>query len=79
VLGEPPFEMLRYQQQFAFFDIARVNDSVRFIYLGAEARDGGLSGVLRRIDQEVEVALPSTSSWTLSNRSSGSGEGGRSD
>ena len=26
VVGEPPLKMLRYQQQFSFFDMARVND-----------------------------------------------------
>ena len=31
VLGEPPLKMLRYQQQFEFFDLARVNAVVRFI------------------------------------------------
>ena len=58
VLGEPPLKMLRYQQQFEFFDIAKVNASVRFINLGQEALAGGLGEVLRRIVQEVEAASP---------------------
>ena len=33
VLGEPPLKMLRYQQQFAFFDSAQINHSLRFINL----------------------------------------------
>lgn len=33
VLGEPPLKMLRYQQQYSFFDTAKVNDSIRFINL----------------------------------------------
>ena len=37
VLGEPPLKMLRYQQQFEFFDLAKVNASVRFINLAQEA------------------------------------------
>src|SRR4029079_1729665 len=30
VLGEPPVKMLRYQQQFTFFDASKVSDSIRF-------------------------------------------------
>ena len=33
VLGEPPLKMLRYQQQFSFFDAAKVNESIRFVNL----------------------------------------------
>jgi circadian clock protein KaiC len=58
VLGEPPLKMLRYQQQFDFFDIEKVNASVRFINLAKEALDGGLGEVLKRIVQEVEAASP---------------------
>jgi circadian clock protein KaiC len=28
VLGEPPLKMLRYQQQFSFFEIDKINDSI---------------------------------------------------
>jgi circadian clock protein KaiC len=58
VLGEPPIKMLRYQQQFEFFDVAKVNETVRFINLAKEALDGGLDEVLKRIIQEVEAASP---------------------
>jgi len=58
VLGEPPLKMLRYQQQFEFFDLAMVNSSVRFVNLAKEALDGGLDEVLKRIVQEVEVSSP---------------------
>src|SRR5437899_477653 len=58
VLGEPPLKMLRYQQQFEFFNIAAVNASVRFVNLAKEALEGGLDEVLRRIVQEVEAASP---------------------
>ena len=58
VLGEPPLKMLRYQQQFEFFDLAKVNTSVQFINLAREALDGGLDAVLKRIIQEVETASP---------------------
>jgi circadian clock protein KaiC len=58
VLGEPPLKMLRYQQQFEFFDLSRVNSSVRFVNLAKEAVDGGLDEVLKRIVQEVEATSP---------------------
>ena len=47
ILGEPPLKMLRYQQQFDFFDAAKIGDgSVRFIHLGKQALDGGMAKVL---------------------------------
>ncbi len=58
VLGEPPLKMLRYQQQFTFFDVAKVNESVRFINLGQEALNAGLGEVLTRINKEVEATSP---------------------
>ena len=58
VLGEPPVKMLRYQQQFTFFDAAKVNDSIRFINVAQEVLEGGLSQILKRIVQEVEAASP---------------------
>ena len=33
VVGEPPLKMIRYQQQFGFFDLTRVGDSIRFVNL----------------------------------------------
>src|SRR6476659_8884706 len=33
VLGEPAIKMLRYQQQFSFFDPEYMSDAVRFINL----------------------------------------------
>src|SRR5919106_3752225 len=33
LLGEPTIKMLRYQQQFTFFDRARVNEVVHFVNL----------------------------------------------
>ena len=58
VLGEPPLKMLRYQQQFDFFDAAVVNESVRFINLSDELVDGDLARVLRRIVAEVAQHQP---------------------
>jgi circadian clock protein KaiC len=30
IIGEPPLKMLRYQQQYSFFDPAKVNGAIRF-------------------------------------------------
>jgi circadian clock protein KaiC len=56
VLGEPPFKMLRYQQQFQFFDVSRVGSEVRFLNLSQEALDRDFDAVLERISREVEHA-----------------------
>ena len=59
VLGEPPMKMLRYQQQFSFFDIDKVNKSIRFINLSADLLDGDFVQVLSRIEVEVRDFSPS--------------------
>jgi circadian clock protein KaiC len=58
VLGEPPLKMLRYQQQFHFFDSESINRSIRFVNLSDEAQQGDLARVLRRIVAEVESHAP---------------------
>jgi circadian clock protein KaiC len=58
VLGEPPLKMLRYQQQFDFFDSKAVNHSVRFVNVSEETLKGGLQAVLKRIVSEVEAHHP---------------------
>ncbi len=59
VLGEPPLKMLRYQQQYSFFDSDKVNTSIRYVNLVTDLRAGDFSGVLERITQEVEAFAPS--------------------
>ena len=59
VLGEPPLKMLRYQQQFSFFDIDKVNASIRFVNLSADLMSDNFDGVLARIAKEVEDYAPS--------------------
>src|SRR5476651_2449277 len=49
VLGEPAIKMLRYQQQFQFFDPAKLNASVRFINLSQLVLESDLSAVLAEI------------------------------
>ena len=59
IIGEPAIKMLRYQQQYDFFDAAKVGDgSIRFIHLGQAALDGGMSKVLETIVQEIEKSNP---------------------
>ncbi len=58
LIGEPPLKMLRYQQQYSFFDPSKVGSAVRFLHLGDEARSGGLAHVLERIAEEVTRANP---------------------
>lgn len=59
VMGEPPLKMLRYQQQFEFFDSRRINESIHFIDLADDAVGGDLDRVLKRIAREVEKHGPS--------------------
>ena len=54
VLGEPSLKMLRYQQQFPFFDINKINESVRFVNLSEDLLQGDFDSGLLRIDQEVK-------------------------
>lgn len=58
VLGEPPLKMLRYQQQFDFFDSNAINSRVRFVNLSEDAMAGDLDLVLRRIVDDVTTHNP---------------------
>ena len=58
VVGEPPLKMLRYQQQFTFFDVARVNESIRYVNLSQNVENDTLEKLLGRIVQEVEATSP---------------------
>ena len=58
VLGEPAIKMLRYQQQFKFFDSAKLNTAVRFINLSQSVLEKDLNEVLDEIVKEVETASP---------------------
>jgi circadian clock protein KaiC len=58
VLGEPPLKMLRYQQQYNFFELDKVGDCIRYVNLAEDLRAGDFSGVLERIMKEVEDFSP---------------------
>jgi circadian clock protein KaiC len=55
VLGEPALKMLRYQQQYTFFDATKLNKTVRFVNLSEELVDRGLQGVLEEITKQVQA------------------------
>ena len=58
VVGEPPLKMLRYQQQYDFFDLERVGDAIRFVSVGQDIVNGTLDQLLERIIAEVETTNP---------------------
>src|SRR6202049_3569740 len=56
VLGEPAIKMLRYQQQYAFFDPAKMDGAIRFINLSHIVLNMDLGAVLDAIVKEVEAS-----------------------
>ena len=58
VLGEPPLKMLRYMQQFDFFDNEKVNEAIHFANLADDAAAGDLDKVLASITSAVEERRP---------------------
>ena len=56
VLGEPAIKMLRYQQQFSFFDQSKMDGAIRFINLSQIVLEKDLSAVLDEIVKEVEAS-----------------------
>jgi circadian clock protein KaiC len=59
VLGEPALKMLRYQQQFDFFDDAKLSGAIRFLNLSEIVLKQDLNAVLEEIIKEVEATNPS--------------------
>jgi len=56
VLGEPAIKMLRYQQQFEFFDQQKLDSAVKFVNLSQLVLDKDLGAVLEAIIAEVEAS-----------------------
>jgi circadian clock protein KaiC len=78
VLGEPALKMLRYQQQFRFFDPTKLSAAVRFINLSHVVLEKDLNAVLEEIAKEVESANPGVvvvDSFRTVVRKSGGGTG----
>jgi circadian clock protein KaiC len=59
VLGEPALKMMRYQQQYSFFDPAKANKTIRFIDLSDAVVNEDLGSVLDLIMAAVESTQPS--------------------
>lgn len=57
-LGEPALKMLRYQQQFDFFDASKINDSILFVSIVEDIVRGNLEKTLARIAAEVKAHNP---------------------
>jgi circadian clock protein KaiC len=58
VLGEPALKMLRYQQQYSFFDQDKLPGSIRFINLSQVILEQDLDAVLKEIVRQVEEVNP---------------------
>jgi len=58
VLGEPPLKMLRYQQQYSYFDIDKIGTAIKYVSLTDDLGKSGLDGVLERILTEVDGFRP---------------------
>jgi len=56
ILGEPVIRMMRYQQQFSFFDQSKLSKAVRFINLSDVALNKDLNAVLEEIIRQVTAA-----------------------
>ncbi len=58
ILGEPALKMLRYQQQYDFYDEAKMGTAIRFINLSEQVLKGDWNVVLNAIITEVEALNP---------------------
>jgi len=58
VLGESVMKMLRYQQQFSFFDESRLGKDIRFINLSDVVLEKDLNAVLEEIIKQVKAVNP---------------------
>src|ERR1035437_3633539 len=58
VLGEPALKMLRYHQQYSFFDQYKLPGSIRFINLSQLILEQNLDAVLKEIIKQVEAVSP---------------------
>jgi circadian clock protein KaiC len=58
VLGEPALKMLRYQQQYGFFDQSKLGKAIQFVNLSDAVLDNDLDAVLETIIKQVMAANP---------------------
>ena len=78
VLGEPALKMLRYQQQYSFFDASKLGQAIRFISLADLLLEKDSNAVLEEIIKQVTAANPSIvvvdSFRTVERRGTGAGQ-----
>jgi circadian clock protein KaiC len=55
ILGEPAIKMLRYQQQFTFFDQSKLDGSIHFVNLSQFVLEQNLRAVLEEIIKQIEA------------------------
>jgi len=58
ILGEPALKMLRYQQQYSFFELAKLGKAVRFINLSDLVLEKDMDAVLEEITKQVLALHP---------------------
>lgn len=58
VLGEPALKMLRYQQQYSFFDESKLGKAIRFVNLADVVMERDLNAVLEEIISQVTTINP---------------------
>jgi circadian clock protein KaiC len=58
VLGEPALKMLRYQQQYSFFDESKLGKAIRFINLADVVMEKDLNAVFDEITKQVTAINP---------------------
>lgn len=59
VMGEPALKMLRYQQQYSFFDVSKLDRAIRFINLADVVMKQELNAVYQEIVKQVTATNPS--------------------
>ena len=63
VLGEPAIKMLRYQQQFTFFDQSKLDGAIRFINLSQLVLEKDSALFWMRSSRRSRSATPRSSWW----------------
>ena len=58
VLGEPAIKMLRYQQQYSFFDESKLGKAIRFVNLADVVLEKDLNAVLEEMIKQVTEINP---------------------
>src|SRR6266513_5567513 len=58
VLGEPAVKMLRYQQQYSFFDESKLGKAIRFINLSEAVMKQDLNAVHDQITKQITATNP---------------------